>query len=92
MKRFTWLAIGCVALLWSSVSSAQPACPGDCNDDNMVAINELVQCVNIALGSSPVSACPSCDVNGDGMVGINELIAAVNVALLPSCPTGRDLR
>jgi cysteine-rich repeat protein len=86
MKKFMWVAVGCTALLWSSVSSAQPACPGDCNDDNTVAINELSTCVNIALETSAVSTCPTCDVNGDGMVAINELIAAVGVALLPSCP------
>ena len=88
MTKFMWVAVGCTALLWSSVSSAQPACPGDCNDDNTVAINELITCVNIALETSAVSTCPTCDVNGDGMVAINELIAAVGVALLPSCPTG----
>ena len=84
MKKVMWFAVGCVALLWSSVGSAQ-TCVGDCNDDNSVAINELITCVNIALGSSAVTACPSCDANDDGSVAINELISAVNAALLPSC-------
>src|SRR5512143_1580309 len=83
MKTIMWFAVGCVALLWSSVGSAQ-TCAGDCNDDKMTAINELISCVNIALGSSNVSTCNPCDVNGDGMVTINELIAAVGVALDPS--------
>jgi len=47
----------------------------------MVAINELITGVNIALGVTELSVCPSFDVNGDGMVGINELITAVNNAL-----------
>ena len=47
----------------------------------MVAINELISCVNIALGNSDLSTCTACDVNGDGMVAINELITAVNAAL-----------
>jgi len=64
-----------------SPTSAQPVCVGDCNGDGMVAINELIIGVNIALGSAPLSMCPSFDANGDGMVGINELITAVNNAL-----------
>jgi hypothetical protein len=56
-------------------------CQGDCNGDGMVAINELINGVNIALGSAAVSTCASVDANGDGMVTINELIAAVTRAL-----------
>jgi len=84
MAKLTSIAIGCVLLLWTSGVSAQ-ACPGDCDDDDMVAINELITCVNIALGSAPLSSCTACDANGDGMVGINELILAVNVALVGIC-------
>ncbi|MEO8602384.1 MAG: hypothetical protein ABI629_07405 [bacterium] len=62
-----------------------PPCTGDCNGDKSVAINELITGVNIALGSQPVSACPSFDSNGDGSVAINELISAVNNAL-NGCP------
>jgi hypothetical protein len=61
------------------------ACAGDCNGDGAVAINELITGVNIALGSAPISSCPSFDGNGDGNVAINELIAAVNNAL-NGCP------
>jgi hypothetical protein len=61
-------------------------CPGDCNGDGQVTINELITGVNIALGSTPVSNCPSFDVNHDGSVVINELISAVNAAL-NGCPS-----
>lgn len=54
-------------------------CDGDCNDDGAVTVNELVMCVNMALGTS--DACHVCDVNGDGEVTVNEIIAAVNAAL-----------
>ena len=61
-------------------------CAGDCNSDGMVAINELITGVNIALGSQPVSVCPSFDVSRDGTVAINEIISAVNNAL-NGCPS-----
>ena len=78
--------MGCAlgALLASAPAQAQQ-CVGDCNGDGMVAINELITGVNIALGSAPVSSCPAIDANGDGEVTINELIAAVNNAL-GGCP------
>jgi len=55
--------------------------PGDCNDDGVVAVNELVLAVNVALGGSSVSACAAADGNDDGMLAINELVAAVTCAL-----------
>lgn len=69
-----WVLVGTTPVLAQS-------CVGDCDGSNNVVINELVICVNIALGNSPVSACESCDSNGDGTVIVNELILAVNNAL-----------
>jgi len=56
-------------------------CPGDCNGNGVVAVNELVIGVNIALGNAQVSVCPAFDRNGDQMVTISELVSAVNAAL-----------
>ena len=56
-------------------------CVGDCNGDENVTINELISCVNIALGNSDISSCTACDDDGNGEVTINELILAVNNAL-----------
>ncbi len=58
-----------------------PTCPGDCNGDGTVAINELITAVNISLGSLPIDACLAADLNRDGNVAINELISAVNANL-----------
>jgi hypothetical protein len=69
------------------VASAQSTCTGDCDGSGTVAINELILCVNVALGSSQLSTCEACDANGDGMVSINELIGAVNNAL-QGCTVG----
>jgi hypothetical protein len=72
-----WVLAG--SLFVASAASAQ--CVGDCNDDGMVSINELIIGVNIAQGAAPLSQCPSFDVDGNGSVGINELITGVNNAL-----------
>ena len=62
-----------------------PPCIGDCNGDRVVAINELVIGVNIALGPAAVAQCDAMDGNHDGNVAVNELVAAVNHALT-GCP------
>ncbi len=56
-------------------------CPGDCDGDGSVAINELIAGVTIALGSATVDTCTPVDANGDGSVAINELVIAVSRAL-----------
>jgi hypothetical protein len=61
--------------------SVAQTCPGDCNGDGSVAINELIVGVNIALGNVPVSTCAVFDRNDDEQVLINEVIDAVNRAL-----------
>jgi glucose/arabinose dehydrogenase len=61
------------------------ACTGDCDGDGNVSIDELVQGVNIALGSRALETCPAFDPNGTQRVTIDELIAAVTGAL-EGCP------
>ncbi len=58
---------------------AQP-CPGDCNGNGEVTIDELITLVDLALGTSDAS-CPNGDGNGDETITINELLEAVNAAL-----------
>ena len=57
------------------------ACPGDCDGDGTVVINELIVGVEIALGSAGVDRCAAADVDGNGQVEIQELIAAVDADL-----------
>jgi hypothetical protein len=66
-------------------SPTPPPCAGDCNRNQVVAIDELIRGVNIALGELPLDACPAFDGNGDQRVGVDELITAVNNTLL-GCP------
>lgn len=76
-----------VSGFWPVVSAATGAapCPGDCNGDDSVTIDELIRGVNIALGNAPLEQCAVFDVNADGAVTIDELIRAVNAAL-NGCP------
>jgi len=61
-------------------------CAGDCDGSGDVGINELVTCVNIALGSGQLANCTACDPDSSGDVQINELVSAVNAAL-GGCPS-----
>ena len=91
MRHARIAALSALILLMGGVPAALAQdCAGDCNASGDVAINELVTCVNIALGTSPTSTCASCDVSGDGTVAINELIAAVSKALSGCVPIGGD--
>ena len=62
-----------------------PACAGDCDSSGDVTIDELLTCVNIALGTAPLNSCVACDDNLDDEVTIDELIGAINNAL-SACP------
>jgi YD repeat-containing protein len=67
------------------------ACVGDCNGGGEVTVDELILCVNIALGNQPVDSCRNCDTSGDGMVTVDELVRAVNAAL-SGCDRAGTLR
>src|SRR4029453_6945926 len=78
---WTLAALGVAALLAAPRCATAQSCTGDCNVDGMVAINELILGVNIALGSAAVAGCTALDRDGDGSVLISDLIDAVNRAL-----------
>ena len=82
MARISTVLLAALALAGGAATThAQATCAGDCSGDHTVAINELVICVNIDLGSAMLSTCTACDANGDGSVGISDLVGAVNNAL-----------
>ena len=70
-------------------ASVSAACPGDCNGNGVVSIDELVTAVRIALAQSPLDTCPSADSSSDQRVTVDDLVRAVNAALrgCPSTPT-----
>ena len=88
MPRIWTTLIATVVLALTAPSARAQVCAGDCDGSNTVAINELITCVNIALGTAAVSTCTACDADGGGTVTINELISAVNAALNGCIPVG----
>jgi hypothetical protein len=71
----------------ASVTPTAPAsvCPGDCNGDGRVVINELLTATTIALGTAPLSACPAAACAPGAGVSIACLTRAVTAALA-GCP------
>lgn len=61
------------------------ACPGDCDGDGEVTVDELVRGVAIALGLEELAGCPAFDIGGDEAVTVDEILQAVNAALV-GCP------
>jgi hypothetical protein len=61
-------------------------CIGDCSGAKVVTVGNVITCVNIDLGYTPLAMCTACST--DGMkVQISDLILAVNNVLL-GCPGG----
>jgi hypothetical protein len=68
-----------------SANFAHAVCQGDCNEDGVVAVNELITAVNVALGNAAIDACGAADADADGSIAVNELVGAVS-RLLTGCP------
>jgi hypothetical protein len=68
--------------------AATADCPGDCNHDNRVTIDELIEAVAIAVNSSPsalMKLCLPADVDLDYEISLQELVQASGQALR-GCP------
>lgn len=74
----------CVQTPTPSPLPTPAACVGDCDENGIVAVDELVRAVTIALGTTPPQACPAADSEGDGLVTVSGLVQAV-VAALQGC-------
>lgn len=62
------------------------ACPGDCDDDGVVAAPEGAAVVAIALEAASIDGCEAADGNDDGAVTVDDVVLAT-VARLGVCPT-----
>ncbi|MBI1816712.1 MAG: hypothetical protein HYR72_17170 [Deltaproteobacteria bacterium] len=86
IKRFgTLIVLAALGLAATGPRALAAGCDGDCNSDGVVTVEELVQGVNIALGSILVTQCNQFDSNNDQSVTVEELVLAVNNAL-GTCP------
>jgi poly(3-hydroxybutyrate) depolymerase/6-phosphogluconolactonase (cycloisomerase 2 family) len=56
-------------------------CAGDCDWNTQVTVDEIVQGVNIVLGTAPLSACEMFDDDGAGTVTVDKVLRGVNNAL-----------
>src|SRR5262245_56938060 len=56
-------------------------CVGDCNQDRMVTVDEVVIGVGIALGTLSLATCPEFRGGEPGTVSIDDIIKAVNNVL-----------
>jgi YVTN family beta-propeller protein len=91
-QRLAWWStaslIGVLCVLPLAAGGA--LCPGDCNGDGSVTVEELVRAVNVGLGTLPYSVCGPADGDGNEEVTIDELITAVRSAL-ESCPATTEI-
>lgn len=75
------LAAAVVAAPLARVAPAQVAaqltCVGDCDDDDRVAVDEVILLVRVALGDVPVDQCPRLD----GPPSIEDLVGSVSNAI-----------
>lgn len=55
-------------------------CPGDCDGDLVVSVDEVVVCVSRALGRRS-AGCLACDANQDGEVTVDEVVEVVGATL-----------
>lgn len=76
-----------VASLLALPTAAHAACPGDCDGDIQVTVDELQKLVLIVLRDPP-DACLAGDLDRNGRVTVEELIVAINAALV-GCPPER---
>jgi hypothetical protein len=56
-------------------------CIGDCKNDGLVSVDDILTMVNIALGNAQMPECESGDANKDARVTVDEILMAVNNAL-----------
>jgi hypothetical protein len=82
----------CAVLILLSEAGAQPtpSCPGDCNLNGIVTIDELLRGVNFLLAGEAPEGCDELDDDRNGQVVVNEMIRAVLEALNGCRFTGDD--
>lgn len=57
------------------------ACPGDCDLDTAVTVDEILKLVAIAIGQASIEDCQAGNTNRDETITVEEIVSAVNNAL-----------
>jgi hypothetical protein len=60
-------------------------CPGDCDENEVITVDEILVVIRIALGEADLRSCASADTSDDGQITVEEIIATVDRAL-DGCP------
>jgi hypothetical protein len=70
--RFS-LVLLVLVVLWTAqrAPAAVQGCVGDCNNDGLITVDEVLRGVNIALGTLGLSQCSGFDLNRDGTVTVD---------------------
>jgi hypothetical protein len=76
----TLAAFALVLAVGSAHAGFDDFCPGDCDGDGSIAVNELLIAVDVALGTQQLTVCREADLNGDRRVTIDEVIALILTA------------
>jgi hypothetical protein len=81
------LCVLTAALLLTRVARAasDSTCVGDCNENSVVTVEEILTMANIALGAAPIAACQAGDADHNDQITVDEILTAVHNALT-SCP------
>ena len=87
-KIVPMLRAAALLLFLLALGAPAVACVGDCNADGVVAVDELVRGVTIALGAGTAGACIAMDPDRSGAVGVDELVFSVGAALHGCCGDG----
>ena len=58
-------------------SGSGATCPGDCDGDGEVFVNEITLAVRVLAGVTRLDACPAADADGDGEVFVSDVTRAV---------------
>lgn len=70
---------GCLPIV--NASPRLSTCVGDCDQDGAVTVDEIVLLVNIVLGATPLSSCPTLTMPPD----VTDVVGAIDAAL-KGCP------
>ncbi len=73
------------AIVCMAARLASAACPGDCNNDGRVAVDELRAAMQAALAGASSLGCLNADSNLDNRIHVEEVVAAVASAA-SGCP------